>query len=374
MNIRLLLPLSLISCLLPLRAADDKAAPAPAAAAPTKPVDFSAFKTADDFWKHIEKLQEPPTKKPTSREEAQAQVKEWFGNLRTACEAFVKAFPADPRSWQARMYILRADRQLASLRNETPDRAEEAKKLDEIINAPDAPASLKGEATFSKVMALTGALDKEKPETFAAFHKAAADFVAKYPDHPLTNQLKGIQMRVLAEDPTPEGAAMLKKIAEGSDARLAEGAKAILEKQQKLTSLKTKPVDLKFTAVDGQPIDLANLRGKVVLVDFWASWCGPCMGEMPNVVSTYGKLHPQGFEIVGISLDQDKEAMQGAMKKQGMTWAQYFDGGGWENKISKGFGIDSIPAAWLIDKKGMLREQGLRGEELGQAVEKLLKE
>jgi alkyl hydroperoxide reductase subunit AhpC len=95
---------------------------------------------------------------------------------------------------------------------------------------------------------------------------------------------------------------------------------------------------------------------------------------MPNVVSTYKKLHDKGFEIIGISLDQDKAAMEGALKKQEMTWTQYFDGAGWQNKISTAFGINSIPAAWLIDKKGMLRETGLRGEALTTGVEKLLAE
>jgi thiol-disulfide isomerase/thioredoxin len=183
-----------------------------------------------------------------------------------------------------------------------------------------------------------------------------------------------VELQVLEQDTSPKGEAVLKELASSSNAEVAEAAKSVAERRQKSAELKSKPVDIKFTATDGKEVDLANLRGKVVLVDFWASWCGPCMGEMPNVVSTYKKLHEKGFEIVGISLDQDKGAMEAALQKQGMTWSQYFDGAGWENKISKSFGINSIPAAWLIDKKGMLRETGLRGEALGAGIEKLLAE
>jgi alkyl hydroperoxide reductase subunit AhpC len=95
---------------------------------------------------------------------------------------------------------------------------------------------------------------------------------------------------------------------------------------------------------------------------------------MPNVVKTYAGLHDKGFEILGISLDQDRAAMDAAVKKLGMTWPQQFDGKGWKNEISSSFGIRSIPAAWLFDKKGLLRETELRGASLTEAVEKLLGE
>lgn len=133
----------------------------------------------------------------------------------------------------------------------------------------------------------------------------------------------------------------------------------------------TKPLDLKFTAVDGTAIDLAKLRGKVVLVDFWATWCPPCREEVPNVVAAYTKYHDKGFEVVGISLDQDKSALLSFTKAHGMVWPQYFDGNGWDNKVSKSFGIDSIPAMWLVGKDGKVLTTNARDDLAGQ-VEKAL--
>ena len=133
------------------------------------------------------------------------------------------------------------------------------------------------------------------------------------------------------------------------------------------------PLDLKFQTVDGHHVDLAKLKGKVVLVDFWATWCGPCVAEIPNVKATYDKLHAKGFEIVGISLDQDKAKLLSFTKQKGMKWPQYFDGKGWDNAISKKFGIDSIPRMWLVDKKGNLVDKEGR-ENLEAKVEKLLAE
>jgi thiol-disulfide isomerase/thioredoxin len=111
----------------------------------------------------------------------------------------------------------------------------------------------------------------------------------------------------------------------------------------------------------------------VVLVDFWATWCGPCMGELPHVKAAYEKLHAQGFEIVGISLDENKDTLEKTLKEKEMTWPQYFEGSWGHNKYQEGFGINSIPAMWLVDKQGNVRDVNAR-EGLEDRVTKLLAE
>jgi thiol-disulfide isomerase/thioredoxin len=134
-----------------------------------------------------------------------------------------------------------------------------------------------------------------------------------------------------------------------------------------------KPVDLRFTAVDGREVDVSKLKGKVVLIDFWATWCGPCVGEIPHVKETYDKDHAKGFEIVGVSLDREKDSLTEFVSSHQMAWPQYYDGQAWQNKFAQQFGIESIPAMWLIDKKGNLRDVNARTDLSGK-VEKLLAE
>lgn len=124
--------------------------------------------------------------------------------------------------------------------------------------------------------------------------------------------------------------------------------------------------------VTGKPLSVDNFKGKVVLVDFWATWCGPCVGEMPNVIATFQKHHANGFDIIGISLDQDKDKLTDFTKKKDMTWPQYFDGQGWGNKLAVKYGIESIPSNFLLDPEGKIIDKDLRGEALENAVSKAL--
>jgi thiol-disulfide isomerase/thioredoxin len=135
--------------------------------------------------------------------------------------------------------------------------------------------------------------------------------------------------------------------------------------------LGTKP-QIKFKAVDGNEVDLSKMKGKVVLIDFWATWCGPCMMELPNVLDAYKKYHDKGFEIIGISFDEDIESLKKVIKERGVSWPQYFDGKGWDNDWGVHFGIRAIPTMWLVDKDGKIVDTEPRGAELGSKVAKLL--
>jgi thiol-disulfide isomerase/thioredoxin len=120
------------------------------------------------------------------------------------------------------------------------------------------------------------------------------------------------------------------------------------------------PLDIRFTALDGREVDLAKLTGKVVLVEFWSTTCGPCIAEMPTVKGIYEKFHDLGFEVVAISLDDKEAALRRFLKEKELPWPQHFDGKGWENQFAVRYGIFGIPTMWLVDKRGNLRDTDAR--------------
>jgi thiol-disulfide isomerase/thioredoxin len=256
---------------------------------------------------------------------------------------------------------------------------------DAVASADDAQAELK--ALVSKVQAKLKD-DKRTEADLAPELKEFDELLAKHKGEKTDDVAQILMMKAMLYaqvmedyDKATEAVKQLKsdfpdtKQGQQADATLKSfAAHAAAEKIQKALVVGTAFPDFSEQDLNGKPLSVANYKGKVVMVDFWATWCGPCRAELPNVVKTYQAHHEQGFEIIGVSLDRDKdkEKLVDFIGENKMPWAQYFDGGYWTNKLAVKYGIQSIPATFLLDGNGNIIGKGLRGEELESAVSKAL--
>jgi len=132
--------------------------------------------------------------------------------------------------------------------------------------------------------------------------------------------------------------------------------------------------DFSVKDIDGQPLSIVKYRGNVLLVDFWATWCGPCLREMPDIIQAYNQYHNKGFEIIGVSLDRemDQAKLIDFIKQNDMPWQQFYDGKLWANELAVKYGVESIPTSYLLDREGKIIAVQPHGPALELTIENAL--
>jgi len=330
---------------------------------------------SDAAWRELLGAFQPPPvpsewkgKQPTpeQRDAFLAEQGRLAGIAADKAKAFIAQYPDNANVVEARRQYARMLQTAVAVGNK--DRAAELEELQAArLKDPTTPEDERFKLRSQQLMKAAQASLKEGEDAMAGYEKVARQLMTEYPKRSEPYELLLQIAGNVNEKHTQE---LLKEIAAAdAPAAVKEQAKTLAARYERVGQ----PLELKFKATNDKEVDLQGLKGKVVLVDFWATWCGPCVKEIPNVRAAYEKLHPEGFEIVGISFDSDRKKLDDFVAKEKMPWLQYFDGKGWGNEIGKKFGVNSIPAMWLVDKKGVLRDLNARAD-LDKKVEKLLAE
>ncbi|MBI2967700.1 MAG: AhpC/TSA family protein [Bacteroidetes bacterium] len=253
--------------------------------------------------------------------------------------------PSD-RLRQVHQYIIRSNSQLDSLRRifsafqGTPSQDSAFRALENhfrMIQGAQMTFIRNFISSYPDDFSLLSAVQYLNPETDATYYiRAAEALTAKYPNSPLVKNLA-------------DRAKQLSRLATG-----------------------TMAPEIVLNDPDGKPVALSALRGKIVLIDFWASWCRPCRMENPNVVRVYHKFRSKGFEIYGVSLDKNRDAWLNAIKTDGLAWVHVSDLAYWNSVVVKMYDISGIPMTVLIDREGKIIAKNLRGGALEQKLEEIL--
>jgi thiol-disulfide isomerase/thioredoxin len=341
------------------------------------PVPATAADRAYDTLHAIRTAQIPSLGNVTETSALQMEQHDFVSRF---AELFLKQFPDDSRKWEVIGWAVNSPRTDKSTAEAEAWQKRSDEMRHQLLEGKDVPDAIWVFTVERTIGANTGFRDTPVRDL-----KWAGQLVEEMRRRvPASDRRKFAEESYLdalaARDPAAAVAFLRSRVtADETNPSIVEMASGRL----RIIDAKNTPVELTFTAADGQPVDLAKLRGKVVLIDCWATWCKPCIAEMPNVVAAYNKYHSRGFEVIGISFDKAPGAKPRAMEKTaqevlafakelGMPWPQYYDGKYWDNDFSKRFSIASIPATFLLSKDGRLVTTEAHGPELATEIERLL--
>jgi len=319
---------------------------------------LAADRTADEILKEFRDLKQPST----------AAIRAMAPGAER--DKAIAAFRAEMTQYSQKQADLigelaKVDPENAQLPNLLPQRwmaLIQAEKLDEARKEVNAAASSKNERLKLEALYLKAQIGFMKEDDAEGTMAAVDEFLKAAPrDRRAAILLYAASMNAEGDKRTAFEERLMK---EYPDSPYIEQVKSA----RKMRALEGKPFELEFAdAIKDTTVSIKGLKGKVVVVDFWATWCGPCVQEMPKMKKLYAEFKDKGVEFIGVSLDQPKEkggldALKKFVKENDIQWPQYYQGNYWQSEFSAGLGINSIPCVFLIDQEGKVSSVNARGK------------
>jgi thiol-disulfide isomerase/thioredoxin len=320
--------------------------------------------TPEEAWLKVEAAMRPPTRPAHTKgrlmtglemQAFRALQAETSAHAADLAQQFAADFPSHEKASKA---LLQCQRLLnLAVRGGLHDRAKQLNQVEEEIYRKHSLSENERYAMRQAAVERDAMVAQHKngaKEMMEAYEKGVRGLQKDFPQRPENMQmLYAVAMRATGEK-AYKLAAEIAKVS--TSPALRQSALVLMKRVERIGQ----PFRIEFEDLNERKIDTGKMRGKVILIDFWATWCGPCLTEIPKLLALHAKYHDQGLEILGISADVDKKALIAMVEYKKIPWPQFFDEENPENRIKTALGVSDLPAQWLIDRKGRLHSTNAR--------------